>query len=66
MFKTGNENNNNRMVNFTTDYVHFCMDTVILEKDGRFLTNKKCWINNRVMNLLNQRRDAFRDLNYYH
>ncbi|KAI3362675.1 hypothetical protein L3Q82_001634 [Scortum barcoo] len=49
------------MVDCTTDYINFCMDTVVPVRSVRCFANNKPWITSDIKGLLNQKKKAFKD-----
>ncbi|XP_017560818.1 uncharacterized protein LOC108431875 [Pygocentrus nattereri] len=47
----------------TTDYLNFCMDTVVPVRTVRCFPNNKPWITSDVKDLLNKKKRAFKDKN---
>ncbi|KAI3356847.1 hypothetical protein L3Q82_003500 [Scortum barcoo] len=58
----GSHNGNmEEMVDCTTDYINFCMDTVVPVRSVRCFANNKPWITSDIKGLLNQKKKAFKD-----
>ncbi|KAI3360682.1 hypothetical protein L3Q82_002552 [Scortum barcoo] len=58
----GSHNENmEEMVDCTTDYINFCMDTVVPVRSVRCFANNKPWITSDIKGLLNQKKKAFKD-----
>ncbi|KAI3375444.1 hypothetical protein L3Q82_003694 [Scortum barcoo] len=53
--------NMEEMVDCTTDYINFCMDTVVPVRSVRCFANNKPWITSDIKGLLNQKKKAFKD-----
>ncbi|KAI3352640.1 hypothetical protein L3Q82_019221, partial [Scortum barcoo] len=49
------------IVDCTTDYINFCMDTVVPVRSVRCFANNKPWITSDIKGLLNQKKKAFKD-----
>ncbi|KAI3367054.1 hypothetical protein L3Q82_009687, partial [Scortum barcoo] len=58
----GSHNENmEEIIDCTTDYINFCMDTVVPVRSVRCFANNKPWVTSDIKGLLNQKKKAIKD-----